>query len=61
MELRFKQIQCVPVPNTSQTQCNVYMYGLTESGELWFKRDTDSKWTKEPVEFVAPKKDRFKD
>lgn len=54
MELRFKQIQCVSVPNTVDTQCNVFMYGLTENGELWFKRDNDSKWTKEPVEFQPP-------
>ena len=48
-ELRFKQIQCVPVPNTPQTQCNVLMYGLTEAGEVWFKRGNDGQWFKESM------------
>lgn len=47
MILRFIQIQCVPVQNTNSTQCNVYMYGLTADGELWFKRDTDFEWQRE--------------
>lgn len=55
MELRFKQIQCVPVPNTPSTQCNVYMYGLTDDGELWFKRDTEEQWTREPVDCHPPR------
>jgi len=48
-ELRFIQIQCVPVPNTSATQCNVFMYGLTEKGEIWFKRGNDEAWIKESM------------
>lgn len=56
MELRFVQIQCVSVPNVSNTQCHVFMYGLTESGEVWFKRDTDKTWTLESMEFVPPRR-----
>ena len=43
-ELKFVQIQCVPVPNTMSTQANVYMWGLTATGELWHKRDVDEFW-----------------
>ena len=49
-KLKFVQIQCVPVPNTSLTQCNVYMYGLTSQGEIWHKRDTDDEWRKESMQ-----------
>ena len=48
-ELRFVQIECVPVPNTVHTQCHVFMYGLTNDGKLWFKRDVDEKWSKESL------------
>ena len=47
--LTFVQIQCCPVPNVVTTQCNVFMYGLTKSGEVWFKRDSDSEWIQEPM------------
>ena len=49
-KIKFKQIQCVSVPNTEYTQCNVFMYGLDEDGVLWFKRECDFKWLKEPLE-----------
>ena len=54
MDLRFTQIQCVPVPNVSSTQCHVFMYGLTADGELWFKRDNDTTWTREEMEAWQP-------
>jgi hypothetical protein len=44
MELQFKQIQCVPVPNTSATQCNVMMYGLTADGKVWRKTEAEDVW-----------------
>lgn len=51
MELKFVSIQCVSVPNTINTQCYVYMYGLDAEGKLWFKRDNDNTWTREPMKF----------
>lgn len=44
MDLQFIQIQCVPVPNTSATQCNVIMYGLTADGKLWRKTEMEEEW-----------------
>jgi hypothetical protein len=54
-ELRFKQIQCVPVPNTSQTQCNVMLYGLDEQCRLWCSTDMDPAWR--PVSTAIPGND----
>lgn len=42
--VKFKQIQCASVPNVMSTQCNVFMYGLTADGTVFFKRDVDAKW-----------------
>lgn len=58
MELTFIQIQCVPVPETAQTQCNVYMFGLDSKGKVWFKRDRDKLWQPEPMEFKNEKAKR---
>ena len=44
-ELRFVSIQCVPVSNTAETQCNVFMYGLDKVGQVWHKRDVDQEWS----------------
>ena len=53
MELKFIQIQCVPVPNVGSTQCNVFMYGLDADGKVWFKRDTDNVWRHEEMAWKA--------
>ena len=49
-KLNFVQIQCVSVPNTASTQCNVMMYGLDNNGKVWVKRDCDTSWQPEPME-----------
>jgi len=54
MELQFIQIQCVPVPNTINTQCNVFMFGLTSDGKVWFKRENDLDWSPETMTFKPP-------
>src|SRR5574343_74308 len=48
--INIKQINIVPVQNTCTTQCYAYMYALDNEGILWFKRDNDTKWTKESLE-----------
>lgn len=53
VELKFVQIQCVPVENVSTTQCNVFMYGLDADGKVWFKRDNDEKWVQESMLWKA--------
>ena len=51
-DLKLVSIQCVPVPNTPVTQCNVYMYGLDSEGYVWHKRDSDMNWTRESMKCV---------
>lgn len=51
MELSFIQIQCVPVANTSTTQCNVIMYGLDSQGKVWVKTDRDKEWKQESMKW----------
>lgn len=49
MELSFIQIQCTAVENTSKTQCNYMMFGLTKDGKVFWKRDNDEHWTPESM------------
>lgn len=53
VELSFIQIQCVPVPNTMSTQCNVLLYGLTAEGKVFFKRDSDDRWHPEAMKMAS--------
>ncbi len=50
-DMRLVQIQCVPVPNTIATQCNVFMYGLDSEGKVWFKRELDEHWVPDSRSF----------
>jgi hypothetical protein len=61
MELQFIQIQCVPVQNMSTTQCNVFMYGLTKDGKVFFKRDNDEYWQPESMRFHTHSNQRTQD
>ena len=47
--LKFKEIQCVSVKNTSVTQTDCLMFGLDEYGQMWEKRLQDSTWTRTPM------------
>lgn len=49
MKGKIIQIQCCSIENTSSTQCNVFLYALTDKGKLYFKRDIDIQWREEPI------------
>lgn len=42
------QIAVCGVNNTSQTQCDGFIYALCDDGTLWMKSITSSNWEKEP-------------
>lgn len=46
--MKIIQLQVVPVPNTHTTQCHAFLYALMDNGEIYFRRDNDKEWSKEP-------------
>jgi len=51
MEILFIQIQCVTVTN-NDGDTDVYMYGLTKQGRVWFKKDSDDEWEPESMRVI---------
>ena len=46
--MKIVQLQVVPVAYTMETQCHAYLYALSDDGNLYFRRDCDHEWTREP-------------
>lgn len=52
MKGKIIQIQVCPVQNNQGTQCDAYMWALTDEGYLYFKKDNDREWYPESIKVV---------